>query len=472
MADSDKGKLGLPALTALVVGGIIGSGIFSLPQNMAEGAGAGAILIAWAITFVGMLTLTRIFQWLSTTRPELDDGVYGYAREGFGEYLGFNAAWGYWISAWVGNAGYLVVLFSALGSFGALAFFGDGTTWPALLGELTVLWLMHAFVLHGVHNAAITNAIVTLAKVVPIALFILCVALAFRIETFPPGLLGQPGTGQRHPPGGNHHALHRLGIPRHRERHGLCQPRAARGRCQPRNPARLRGHPAVAGLRLGAVAGRGAAARTGADEEPLDGPGDGRGGGPWGATLINVGLIVSVGGALLAWTMLAVEMLYLASRGPTHTAPALFGRTNAVETPAPALWLTSTLISALLLVAFLNASGYNALIQLATSMALIPYLLCAGFCLKLVARRPHSGAMLALALLGTLYGVWLIYAAGLKYLLLSMILYAPGLGFFLHARRQRGLPAFGNRAEGSVAALVLVLALAALWMIGSGRLSL
>lgn len=103
MADSDKGKLGLPALTALVVGGIIGSGIFSLPQNMAEGAGAGAILIAWAITFVGMLTLTRIFQWLSTTRPELDDGVYGYAREGFGEYLGFNAAWGYWISAWVGT---------------------------------------------------------------------------------------------------------------------------------------------------------------------------------------------------------------------------------------------------------------------------------------------------------------------------------------------------------------------------------
>ncbi|MGV8514868.1 amino acid permease, partial [Pseudomonas aeruginosa] len=80
--------------------------------------------------FCGRLTLTRIFQWLSTTRPELDDGVYGYAREGFGEYLGFNAAWGYWISAWVGNAGYLVVLFSALGSFGALAFFGDGTTWP------------------------------------------------------------------------------------------------------------------------------------------------------------------------------------------------------------------------------------------------------------------------------------------------------------------------------------------------------
>ncbi|MDP5688851.1 basic amino acid/polyamine antiporter [Pseudomonas aeruginosa] len=472
MADSDKGKLGLPALTALVVGGIIGSGIFSLPQNMAEGAGAGAILIAWAITFVGMLTLTRIFQWLSTTRPELDDGVYGYAREGFGEYLGFNAAWGYWISAWVGNAGYLVVLFSALGSFGALAFFGDGTTWPALLGELTVLWLMHAFVLHGVHNAAITNAIVTLAKVVPIALFILCVALAFRIETFHLDFWGSPALGSvtrqvettmlytvwvflgiESATVYASHARHAADVSRATLLGFVvtllllvCVSVLSLGVVPQHELAQMK-NPSMAQVMAAAV-------------------------GPWGATLINVGLIVSVGGALLAWTMLAVEMLYLASRGPTHTAPALFGRTNAVETPAPALWLTSTLISALLLVAFLNASGYNALIQLATSMALIPYLLCAGFCLKLVARRPHSGAMLALVLLGTLYGVWLIYAAGLKYLLLSMILYAPGLGFFLHARRQRGLPAFGNRAEGSVAALVLVLALAALWMIGSGRLSL
>ncbi len=86
--------------------------------------------------------------------------------------------------------------------------------------------------------------------------------------------------------------------------------------------------------------------------------------------------------------------------------------------------------------------------------------------------RRHLGRDAGAGAVGDALRVWLIYAAGLKYLLLSMILYAPGLGFFLHARRQRGLPAFGNRAEGSVAALVLVLALAALWMIGSGRLTL
>lgn len=471
MSNSNQARLGLPALTALVVGGIIGSGIFSLPQNMAEGAGAGAILIAWAITFIGMLTLTRIFQWLSSTRPDLDDGVYGYAREGFGEYLGFNAAWGYWISAWVGNAGYLVVLFSALGSFGLFAFFGDGTTWQALVGELTVLWLVHAFVLHGVHNAALTNTIVTLAKIVPIGLFILCAALAFRVDVFRIDFWGNPALG----------SIVRqvettmlytvwvfLGIESatvyasHAKRMAdvsratligfvitllllVCVSVLSLGVVPQHELAQMK-NPSMAQVMAAAV-------------------------GPWGATLINLGLIVSVTGALLAWTLLAVEMLYLASRGTGNTAPALFGRTNAADTPAPALWLTNSLISLLLLVAFFNASGYNALIQLATSMALIPYLLCAGFCLKLVLRQPRP-LLLVMAGLGTFYGVWLIYAAGLKYLLLSMILYAPGLGFFIRARRQRGLARFSNAGEKIASMLVLGLAAIALWMVSSGRLGL
>jgi arginine:ornithine antiporter/lysine permease len=108
-----KKKLGLLPLTLLVVGGIIGSGIFSLPQNMAEGAGAGAVLIAWGITLCGMLTLTRIFQYLSLRFSDSADGLYGYVREGFGDYIGFNAAWGYWISAWMACASYLIILFSA-----------------------------------------------------------------------------------------------------------------------------------------------------------------------------------------------------------------------------------------------------------------------------------------------------------------------------------------------------------------------
>ena len=98
-----------------MVGSIIGSGIFGLPQNMAAGAGAGAILIGWAITGVGMLMLARTYQMLSLRQPALDNGVYAYARALAGDYVGFNSAWGYWVSAWIGNVGYLVAAFSALG---------------------------------------------------------------------------------------------------------------------------------------------------------------------------------------------------------------------------------------------------------------------------------------------------------------------------------------------------------------------
>lgn len=142
------GKLGLGLLVALVVGSILGSGIFGLPQNMAVGAGAGAIVIGWAITGVGMLMLAFTYQMLAVRKPELDNGVYAYARALSGEYVGFNAAWGYWVSAWIGNVGYLVAAFCALGYF--FPAFGEGNTGAAILGASVVVWGVHFLVLRGI----------------------------------------------------------------------------------------------------------------------------------------------------------------------------------------------------------------------------------------------------------------------------------------------------------------------------------
>ena len=119
--------LGLAALTALVVGSMIGSGIFALPSQMAASAAPGPLLIGWVITGVGMLMLAFVFQNLVSRKPDVDGGVYGYARAGFGDYIGFTSAWGYWVSAWVGNVGYLVLLASTLGYF-----------WPTFEGGNTV----------------------------------------------------------------------------------------------------------------------------------------------------------------------------------------------------------------------------------------------------------------------------------------------------------------------------------------------
>ena len=96
-----------------MLGAITGGGK-SATKGAVLGAGAGAIIISWAITFLGMLTLAFAFQMLANRKPEVEGGVYGYARAGFGDYMGFNSAWGYWISAWIGNVSYFVVMFSAL----------------------------------------------------------------------------------------------------------------------------------------------------------------------------------------------------------------------------------------------------------------------------------------------------------------------------------------------------------------------
>jgi arginine:ornithine antiporter/lysine permease len=94
MASSQQ--LSLRALIALVVGSMIGSGIFTLPSKFGHATGGLGAMIAWCIAGTGMLMLAFVFQTLSLRKPELDAGIYAYAKAGFGNYLGFASALGYW----------------------------------------------------------------------------------------------------------------------------------------------------------------------------------------------------------------------------------------------------------------------------------------------------------------------------------------------------------------------------------------
>ena len=188
-AGTSGAGLGLAALIALVVGSMIGSGIFALPSQMAGSAAPGPLLIGWLVTGVGMLMLAFVFQTLAQRKPEVDGGVYGYARAGFGNYIGFSSAWGYWVSAWVGNVAYLVLLFSTLGYF--FPAFEGGATVSAVIGASIVLWFVHAMVLRGIQGAALVNTIVTIAKVVPILTFVAIAAVGFQAGLFTADFWGQ-----------------------------------------------------------------------------------------------------------------------------------------------------------------------------------------------------------------------------------------------------------------------------------------
>ncbi|EXF46660.1 arginine/ornithine antiporter [Pseudomonas sp. BAY1663] len=469
-------KLRLSALIALVVGSMIGGGIFSLPQNMAASAGAGAVLIGWAITGIGMLTLAFVFQTLANRKPELDTGVYAYAKAGFGDYMGFSSAWGYWISAWIGNVSYLVLLFSTLGLF--FPAFGEGNTPAAIICASLLLWGIHFLVLNGIKEAAFLNLITTIAKVVPLVLFIVIAALAFKVEVFSADFWGAGNL--------------ELGSVMDQVRGmmlvtvwvfiGIEGANIYSARAQNRRDigkATIIGFYAVLlllvlvnVLSMGILSQPELAAlknpsMAGVLEHVV---------GRWGALLISVGLVISLLGGLLAWTLLCAEILFAGARD--HTMPTFLRKENAKQVPSNALWLSNGLIQLMLIITLFNDATYLNLLYLATSMILVPYFWSAAYAVLVSWRgETYENAPgerrkdLLIALVALLYAAWLLYAGGIQYLLLSALLYAPGALFFAKAKRELHQPVF-TTLEKLIFAGVLVGALIAAYGLHDGFLTL
>ncbi len=467
-------KLGLGALTAIVIGSMIGSGVFSLPQNMAQGAGPLAILIGWGITGIGILALALVYRNLSMRIPALNAGPYAYAKAGFGPFIGFNSAWGYWISAWLGNVSYAVVMFSALSWF--LPVFGEGNSWQAIAGASVVLWSIHALTLLGVRQAAFVNLVTTIAKVAPIVLFIGIVVVAFRIDIFS---LGWKGTQDI--------ALGPIltqvkstmlvtlwvfiGI------EGASVISADAARRKDIGTATILGFLACLGiyalvslLSLGILSRPELAAlknpsMAGVLEHLV---------GRWGAIVINVAVVISVLGAFLSWTMLAAEIPHAAARD--GTMPGFLGRENRNGAPVVSLWITNLLVQLFLLVTYYASSTYQALFSIASVAILVPYVFSGAYALKLslsgeTYRAGESRtADLVTSGIATLYGIWLVYAAGPTYLLMAALLYAPGILIYIWARREAGKQSF--TALEAVLAICLVLSgMLAACLIWNGTIS-
>ena len=175
-------KLTFVTLTAMVVGSMVGAGVFSLPRRFASETGVAGALIAWVIAGTGMLMLAFVFQTLAMRRPDLDAGVYAYAKAGFGEYLGFFSAFGYWASACVGNVTYWILIMSTVGAIApGLA---DGDTALAFILSTVGVWAFYLLIRRGVKEAAIINRIVTVAKLIPIIVFIILALFYLKPHVF------------------------------------------------------------------------------------------------------------------------------------------------------------------------------------------------------------------------------------------------------------------------------------------------
>ena len=169
--------------------------------------------------------------------------------------------------------------------------------------------------------------------------------------------------------------------------------------------------------------------------------------GGWGKVFVSVGLIVSVLGAYLAWTLMAAEVLFVAAKD--RDMPRFLARSDRNDVPGPSLLMTTILIQVMLVVVMFSEDAFNFALDLTSALTLIPFLLAAAYAFKLAVTRetyrenPSGyGRELVVGALATLYTAFLLYAAGLKFLLVSLIIYAPATILFVMARREQGRKLF------------------------------
>ena len=433
-----KSKIGLVSLTALVLSSMIGSGIFSLPQNMAAVASAEALLTGWAITGSGILFLGLSFFFLSRLRPDLDGGIYTYAREGFGDFIGGLAAWGYWLCTSIGSVSYLVVAFSGFGLFldsEQFTLFGDGTSLMSILSASLVVWLIHILIAKGVKEAAYVNLIATIVKVLPLIVFIVLAIIFFSPTQFMQDFHGEslqmPLLDQI-----KSTMLITLWV-----FVGVEGATVLSAHAKKKNDvgiATILGilialvlYVAITALSLGilpreVIAAMPNPSMTGIMEHMI---------GTSGKILITFCLIVSVLASYMSWTMFSAEVMYQASQ--TQVFPRFLNKKNENDTPISSLWFTNIVIQIILVLVFFTSKGYDVLIQLATTMILVPYFLVGTYLLRLAFNIGAAWYIKLAGIIATLYGFWLVYAAGIEYLLFSVILYTPGAILFFYTRYQK-----------------------------------
>jgi arginine:ornithine antiporter/lysine permease len=354
--------------------------------------------------------------------------------------------------------------------------FGHGDTLTAVALSSVCLWVFHILVTRGVREAAVVNTIVTIVKIVPIVTFVIVAIFALKVNVFSVNFWGsEPRTASSLFSQVRATMLTTvfvfLGI-----EGATVYSRYARKR-QDVGKATLIGFLGVLALFTSVtIFSYGILSR--AELEHLRQPSMAGAMqsvvGYWGLGFISVGVIVSVLGAYLAWTMMAAEVLYVAAKD--KDMPSFLATANGKGVPVPALLMTSVLIQVMLLVTLVSDDAFTFMLKLTSALSLVPYLLAAAYALKLGARpdagdpRPAGKEMLV-AGLATFYTVFLLFAAGIEFLLLSFIIYAPGTVLFVMTRREQGRRVF-SRGELVVLAIVAMGAIAGIVALATGAISI
>ncbi|MEQ2525889.1 amino acid permease [Robertmurraya yapensis] len=458
-----ENKLGFWVLTALVVGNMVGSGIFMLPRVLAEAASPAGVLLGWGLTGFGVLMVALVFGNLAIRKPELNGGPQIYAKELFKKdsnvsiLSGFMSSWGYWIGNFAGNVAiittftsYLSTFFPIINSDATVTQIGDFTL---QLGNLVtfiicsvLLWGMHFIILKGIEGAGTLNFIATFAKVIGFFIFIVIALFAFQKSYLLPfdapryddagntvGLLGQI----------NNAAVSTLWAFLGIESAIVFAGRAKRK--EDVKKATILGLFIALAIYIGIsvlVMGILPQEQLIQSEKPLVDAIETILG-PVGAYLIAGLGLISLLGSTLGWILLSAEVPYQAAKQGLFI-PA-FLKENNKGMPVFSLILSNGLAQVFLFSTISSsiASAFDFVIYIATLAYLVPYLISSLYQLKLVttgetylsgSNRVPDGII---AVLATIYSLWVIFTgtSDLKTFLLGVALLASGIFFYPMVKR-------------------------------------
>lgn len=431
--------LGLPSATALVVGSIIGTGVFTMPAVMAT-AGTSSIVTLVAIS-VGALVLAVLFGQLTRRIPNNEGGLYAYSRHEFGEFAGYLTAWCYWITCWAGNA---AIVASWVLYVEELFGIDNPSAWTNFGIALTGLWVPAAINLAGLKQMAWFQNLTVVLKFLPL-LFVATVGWFFvKNANFGPFNASD---------GNLYDALNIAAGVALFSFIGVEVASIAAGRVQ--NPRRNVGRASVIGTGAAAllyifvtaaIMGLVPHEALVDDGAPFVAAFDAMFSGGWIGKLVALTAVVSGIGALNGWTMVTAEMPYAAAKDGLFLPS--FSKLNSKGVPWFGVAVSTAVASALMGWSYSGETGlkvFTYLVYLSVVTAAIPYFFsaCAQLAYLVSRRRKVQGAALvrdlSISVVGGLFALWVTFAAGYQSVYQTMLLLLLGLPLygFLKARRER-----------------------------------
>jgi arginine:ornithine antiporter/lysine permease len=462
-----KDKLGLWLLTALVIGNMVGSGIFMLPRQLAEVASPAGVVLAWCLTGAGVLMLALVFGNLALRKPQLTGGPQVYAKALFRDgstastLTGYLVSWGYWVANWAGNVAIITTFASYLSTF--FPILTDSTplfhmgTFQVNVGNLctfvvctALLWFVHALILRGVEGAGRINLVATTAKVLGFILFIMASLFVFDKANVVP--FAQPRMDGGHPVSlfgqATHAAMATLWAFVGVESAVVFSARARRQ--SDVKKATVLGllltvliYVGISILVMGVLP---QSKLVHADKPLVDALSVAVGAS--GSYLMALLGLVCLAGSTIGWVLLSAEVAYQASRQGLF--PALFARENRRGAPTTSLLITNAMAQVFIFSTISQsiAKAFDFVTFVATLSYLVPYIVSSFYQLTLTVRgetyegqtrqRLVDGIISALAFI---YSVWVVKAgtADLKTFLFGVGLLAFGFLFypFVHTYARR-----------------------------------